>query len=144
MPQFASNLKVIDPKPNRDLKLLEGGELADVVISIQTLDFLSDSDCNEAIICLYKNSRPGAVTYATMNAWDMYYRNHATYVEDGLWHVQLNNGRVKYDLMNNFVKDKASMAKKFGLFRQIYIDEYNIEVRGEGCERRLTFCGVRD
>jgi len=143
MPQFASNFKVINPKPNRDLKLL-GGELADVVISIQTLDFLSDSDCNEVVACLYENSKPGAVIYATMNAWDMYYRNRATYVEDGLWHVQLDNGRVKYDLMCNFVRDKASMAKKFGPFRPIYIDEYNIEVRGEGCERRFTYCGVKD
>jgi 2-polyprenyl-3-methyl-5-hydroxy-6-metoxy-1,4-benzoquinol methylase len=144
MPRFAANFTVIEPKPNRDLKLLGGGKLADVVVSVQTLEFLSDSDGNEAIVCLYENAKPGAIIYATMAAWDMYYRNHATYVEDGLWHVQLDNGRVKYDLMSNFTKDKPSMAKKFGLFRPIYIDEYNIEVRGEGCERRFTYCGVKD
>ena len=85
MPHIASQFKVIDPKPDENQMFFEGIKF-DVVISIQTLDFLSNSDFEKAIRCLYNNMKPGAKLYASMNGWDMYYRKYGEYVGDGLWH----------------------------------------------------------
>src|ERR1700694_5229631 len=58
MPHIAKNLLVIDPKPHADT-LFFGGRF-DIVISIQTLDFLSNTDFARAIKCLWHNMKPGA------------------------------------------------------------------------------------
>lgn len=116
----------------------------DIVLSIQTLDFLSNSDFEAAIESIYSNMKPGAKIYASMNGWQMYYRNHATYVDDGLWHVAFNNGRVNYDLMLNFIRDKEEMLSRFKLFRPVYVDHYDSSFREEGSEFRYTFFGVKD
>ena len=116
----------------------------DVVISIQTLDFMSNTDFNKAIKCIYNNMKPGAKIFASMNAWDMYYKNHSSYMGDGLWHVKFDNGRVKYDLGLNFTKDKDEMRDKFSLFKPIYLDHYDHSFREEGSEKRFTFFGIKE
>ena len=116
----------------------------DIVISIQTLDFLSDTDFNTAIGNLYDNMNPGAKIYASMNRWDMYYRQHAHYADDGLWHVCFHNDRVDYDLYLQFVKDKDDMRRRFSLFKPIYIDHYDSSFREEGSEFRYTFFGMKE
>ena len=142
MPHIAGQFKVIDPEPDEN-QLFFGGDM-DVVISIQTLDFLSNSDFEKAIRCLYNNMKPGAKIYASMNGWQMYYRNHAKYADDGLWHVQFDNGRVDYDLYLNFVKDKDEMREKFKLFKPVYLDYYDSSFREEGSEFRYTFFGIKE
>src|SRR5262249_47240848 len=114
------------------------------VISIQTLDFLSNSDFAQVIKCLWNNMKPGAKIYASMNGWNMYYRNHSEYVGDGLWHVKLKTERLDYDLYLNFVKDKEEMKEKFSLFKQVYLDYYDSSFREEGSEFRYTFFGIRE
>src|SRR5688572_30446390 len=101
MPHIADHFAVIDPKPAADRVFFDGN--LDVVISIQTLDFLSNSDFAVAIQSLYDSMKPGAKIYASMNGWTLYYRNFAEYASDGLWHLQFDNGRVNYDLFLNFV-----------------------------------------
>jgi hypothetical protein len=133
---------VIDPHPDEN-QLFFGGDM-DVVISIQTLDFLSNSDFEKAIRCIYNNMKPGAKIYASMNGWQMYYRNHAEYAGDGLWHVKFDNGRVNYDLYLNFVKDKDEMREKFKLFKPVYLDYYDSSFREEGSEFRYTFFGIKE
>src|SRR5262249_29146738 len=88
MPHIADHLMVINPEPDEENIFFRGG--FDVVISIQTLDFLSNTDFSQAIKCLWNNMKPGAKIYASMNGWNMYYRNHGEYVGDGLWHVKVN------------------------------------------------------
>lgn len=141
MPHIADHFQVIDPKPD-EAQLFFGGDM-DVVISIQTLDFLSNSDFDKAIRCLYNNMKPGAKIYASMNGESMYYRQHARYADDGLWHVKFDNGRVNYDLYLNFVKDKDEMRQKFSLFEPVYLDYYDSSFREEGSEFRYTFFGVK-
>ena len=142
LPHKADQLLVIDPRPDES-KLFFDGDF-DIVISIQTLDFLSDSDFMRAIRCLWNNMKPGAKIYASMNAWDMYYRQHAVYERDGLWHVEFQTTRLSYDLFLNFVRDKDEMREKFKLFKPIYIDHYDFSFREEGSERRYTFFGVKE
>ena len=142
LPHKAHQLDVIDPRPDAS-KSFFGGEF-DIVISIQTLDFLSDTDFTRAVRCLWNNMKPGAKIYASMNAWDMYYRQHGTYVGDGLWHVKFKTDRLDYDLFLNFVRDKDEMRTKFDIFKPIYVDHYDSSFREEGSELRYTFFGMKE
>ena len=142
MPHLADQLAVIDPEPNAE-KILFGAEF-DLVISIQTLDFLSNTDFDEAVKCLYNNMKPGAKIYASMNGYRNYYRNHGEPVGDGLWHIRLKTDRLDYDLYLNFVKDKEEMKAKFSLFKPVYLDYYDSSFREEGSEFRYTFFGIRE
>ncbi len=149
IPERANQFKVISAQPDRHLVffpdiVVPPDDGFDIVISIQTLDFLSNTDFEEAIGAIYKNMKPGAKIYASMNGWQMYYRNHATPAGDGLWHVQFNNGRVDYDLMLNFVENREAMKERFKLFKPIYLDHYDSSFREEGSEFRYTFFGVKE
>lgn len=143
MPHIAHQLKVINPKPDADLKFF-GQKDFDIVISIQTLDFLSHSDFDKAIRCLYNNMKLGAKIYASMNGWDMYYRKFGEYVGDGLWHVRMKTDRLDYDLFLNFVRDKDDMRQRFSLFKPVYLDHYDSSFRHEGSEFRYTFFGIKE
>jgi hypothetical protein len=87
--------------------------------------------------------KPGAFIYASMNGYSMYYRQHATAAEDGLWHVRFKTSRLDYDLYLNFVKDKDEMKERFKLFTPIYVDHYDSSFRHEGSEFRYTFFGQK-
>ena len=142
LPHITDQLIVVDPKPDENKVFFGGG--FDVVISIQTLDFLSNSDFNEAIKCIYNNMKPGAKIYASMNGLNMYYRDHGEYVGDGLWHIKFETSRLNYDLFLNFVKDKDEMKEKFSLFKPVYLDYYDSSFREEGSEFRYTFFGIKE
>lgn len=142
LPHRAANLAVVDPQPDANAVFFEGG--FDIVISIQTLDFLSNTDFAAAITCLWRNMKPGAKIYASMNGWDMYYRRHGTYTGDGLWRVKFQTDRLNYDLFLNFVRDKDEMRQKFSLFKPIYLDHYDSSFREEGSELRYTFFGIKE
>ena len=142
MPNHAENIKLISPVPEAGIRYADDD--VDIVISIQTLDFLSDSDFKKVIQNIYDNMKPGAKIYASFNGWSMYYRNHATYAGDGLWHVKFDNGRVDYDVYLNFVKGKDELREKFSLFKPIYLDYYDSSFREEGSELRYTFFGIKE
>jgi hypothetical protein len=117
-----------------------------VVISIQTLDFLSDTDCQTVLSNLFDQMVPGAVIYASFNGTKNYYFNHSSAIEDGdgLRQVKFNNGRVNYDLKLNFCDSKDEMKSKFRMFKPKYIDSYSSSFREEGSEFRWTFCGTKE
>jgi hypothetical protein len=149
MPERANQFRVISPTPNSELVfypdlVVPPVDGFDVVISIQTLDFLSNSDFEKAVAAIYKNMKVGAKIYASMNGWDMYYRNNGTPIGDGLWHIKFDNGRVNYDLALNFVRDKDDMRHRFRLFKPVYLDHYDSSFREEGSEYRYTFFGVKE
>ena len=144
MPKRKSKLKIIDNKP-RINKIFFKNIKFKIVISIQTLDFLSNKDFNKAIKCIYNNMEQGGIIYASMNAWSHYYRaKYGSYLNDGLWKIKFNNGRVNYDLRYNFVRNKNEMKKKFSLFKPVYIDFYDASFRNEGSEKRYTFLGIKE
>lgn len=142
MPHREQQIKVIEPTPVPAQRYFD--DEMDIVISIQTLDFLSNTDFQTVIRNLYDNMKPGGMIYASMNGWNMYYRQNAEYSHDGLWHVKFDNGRVNYDLFLNFVKDKDEMREKFSLFKPVYLDYYDSSFREEGSEFRYTFFGIKE
>ena len=149
MPEKANQFRVISPKADPELRFFpdifkKESDVFDIVISIQTLDFLSNTDFRKAIKCIYNHMKPGAKIYASMNGTKLYYKNHATYMDDGLWNVKFNNGRVDYDLALNFVESKEEMRDKFKLFKPVYLDHYDSSFREEGSEFRYTFFGIKE
>ena len=142
MPHIADQLMIVAPKPHEENRFFGGN--FDIVISIQTLDFLSNTDFAQAVKCLWSNMKSGAKIYASMNGWNMYYRSHGEYVGDGLWHVKFKTNRVNYDLFLNFVRSKEEMKEKFSLFRPVYLDYYDSSFREEGSEFRYTFFGIKE
>ena len=86
----------------------------------------------------------GGIIYASMNARIIIELQHGKYLSDGLWKIKFNNGRVKYDIRYNFVKNKNEMKKKFKLFKPVYIDYYDSSFRNEGSEKRYTFLGIKE
>ena len=143
MPHIANQFAVIEPKVDENRVFFDGTKF-DIVISIQTLDFLSDADFEKAIRSLYDSMKSGAKIYTSMNAWDMYYRKNGEYAGDGLWHIKFKTDRLDYDLFLNFVKDKDAMREKFKLFKSVYLDHYDLSFRGEGSELRYNFFGVKE
>jgi SAM-dependent methyltransferase len=143
MPHIHDQFSIISPNPDADNVFFDGD--FDIVISVQTLDFLSNSDFEKAIQSLYNSMKPGAKVYITMNGWDMYYRKqHGEYAGDGLWNIKFKTDRLDYDLALNFMKSKDEMVEKLSLFKPIYVDSYDIQVRGEGSEQRYTFFGIKE
>ena len=143
MPSRKNFFKVIDPSPKSNRVFFEK-EKFDIVISIQTLMFLSDTDIRKVVENIYNNMKKGGIIYVSMCAYSHYYRKHAKYVKDGLWNVKFNNGRVKYDIFCNYTKNKDHMKRRFKMFKPLYVDSYDMQFRHEGSEKRYTFCGVKE
>jgi len=144
-----ASFELIAPKPHTGqryfAKHYPDGEWIDVAISIQTLDFLSDTDCQTALNNIYDQMKPGAVIYASFNGTKLFYYNHSHPLAngDGLRHVKFNNGRVSYDLLINFCDSREEMRDKFSMFKPLYLDYYDSSFREEGSEFRWTFCGIK-
>jgi SAM-dependent methyltransferase len=140
----AKQLQVIDPKPDAQKIFLDGD--FDIVISIQTLDFLSNSDFDKAIRSIYNSMKSGGKIYASYNGWSNYLRKHGRYISDGLWHVKFKTkgDRYEYDTYLNFAKNKAEIKKKFSLFKPVYLDYYDASFQEQGSEFRYTFFGVKE
>jgi len=144
------NFELISSVPKPGQRYFEnlnlGSQWIDVAISIQTLDFLSDSDCQIVLQNIYQQMKPGAVIYASFNGTQLYYFNHSSPIPDGdgLRRVKFDNGRVNYDLLLNFCPSREEMQKKFAMFKTLYIDYYDSSFRNEGSEFRWTFCGTKE
>jgi SAM-dependent methyltransferase len=144
----SAHFELIEPHPRSDQRYFESihnqTEWIDVAISIQTLDFLSDTDCEIVLQNIYNQMKPGSIIFASFNGYQMYYRNHGEYIGDGLWHIKFANDRVNYDLNLNFIESKEKLAQKFHMFKPKYIDYYDSSFRNEGSEFRWTFTGTKD
>lgn len=145
---IANHFELIDPVPLRSQKYLSkihgDSQWIDIFTSIQTLDFLSDSDCEIVLNNVYEQMKPGAIVYASFNGYQMYYREHGVYLGDGLWHVKFKKDRVNYDLNLNFIESKEKLIEKFHMFKCKYVDYYDSSFRNEGSEFRWTFTGTKE
>lgn len=124
-------LKLIASKPDMlpffDVKF-------DVVVSIQSLYFLSNSDMAVAVASLHAQMKPGAILYATMVAIDSQFGKISTPAPDGLRRLVKRTERYDTDSYLNFVTDEADMASRFPGFEPILIGYYDADW-GEGSEK---------
>ncbi|MBL8642613.1 MAG: class I SAM-dependent methyltransferase [Rhodospirillaceae bacterium] len=141
MPKIPDHFVKVDPKP--DPNLVHAGGNVDIAISIQTLDFLSDTDFDAALRSIHKSMKTGGFIYASMTGSQCYYKKHSTPIGDGLHRVQLKTDRLDYDICLNFTDSEEDMKQKFGIFKCIYLDYYDSSFRNEGSEFRYTFFGQK-
>jgi cyclopropane fatty-acyl-phospholipid synthase-like methyltransferase len=143
MSDIKENFLVIPPKPSAN-DLFFGGQF-DVVISIQTLYFLSNSDLQVRLKTLYDMMKPGALIYASMMGTQAYFSKYATPAEDGLSKIEFSNDRISYkDFYVNLIKNKRDLEEKFSIFKKVYIGYYDRDYRNEGSEFHYTFTGQKN
>lgn len=144
-----AHFEVIPPAPFQGQKYFSDlfffKEWIDIAISIQTLDFLTDTDCQIVLNNIYEQMKPGAIIYASFNGTNHYYFKNSTEFPDGngLREVKFKNDRIKVDALINFCSSKEEMKEKFSMFQPVYVDYYDSSFREEGSEFRWTFCGVK-
>lgn len=142
MSDIKDHFLVIPPKPVASDRFF-GGQF-DLVVSIQTLYFLSDTDLQVRLKTLYDMMKPGAVIYASMMGTRAYFSKYATPAEDGLSKIDFANDRITYkDFYVNLTKSEQDLEKKFSLFKKVYIGYYDRDYRNEGSEFHYTFTGQK-
>jgi SAM-dependent methyltransferase len=142
MPDVADNLLQIEPKPSES-DMFFGGDF-DLIISIQTLYFLSNTDMQIRLKSLYNMLKPGGIIYASMMGSQAYFSKYATPAEDGMSCINFKNDRIEYDnLYVNLTQSKEDLLQKFSMFKPIYVGHYDRDYRNEGSEFHYTFTGQK-
>jgi SAM-dependent methyltransferase len=127
----SERLKLIFPKPD----MIPFFNVSfDVVVSIQSFYFLSDTDMAIAIASLHAQMKPGAILYATMIALDSQFGKISTDGPDGMRRLVKSNERYDTDSFLNFVTDEADLVSKFPGFEPVLIGYYDADW-GEGSEK---------
>ena len=140
MPHIPDHFRQVDAKPEASADLF-GGKF-DLVISIQTLYFLSDTDFSLALASIYNNMKSGGYIHASMIGEKAALFDFSEPAEDGLRNVTWSNDRIAYkDLYMNFTKSKEDLETRFSQFEKIYIGHYDRDYRNEGSEFHYTFTG---
>jgi SAM-dependent methyltransferase len=142
-PELADSFVVIPPKPRADDDFFGGN--FDVVVSIQTLLLLGESDLEVRLDNLHRQMKPGGVFYATMMGTRSYFYEHSEPAEDGLRKVTIDTPRVKLsDYYVNFTESEEHLKQRFSMFRPVHIGFYSQTFRSdEGAQFHYTFVGVK-
>lgn len=140
--RIADHFEVIDPLPQRN-DVFFGGDF-DIIISIQTLYFLSKKDMETRIWSLYDQLKKGGLFYATMMSARTYYYKFGKPAEDGLLNVTFTNGRIEYkDWHLQFFKSQKEVAEVFKMFESLFQGYYAYDW-GDGDEEHFTFVGRKN
>lgn len=127
---IADRFEVISPKPKEDDVFFGGGY--DVVVAIQSLHYLSDTDMKVRLKSLYDQMPDGAILFATMLGTQSYYWDHATPYEDGLYKITIDWDRVKVnDYYTTFVRNEQDLVRKFSLFQPVHTGFYTARFRSD-------------
>lgn len=142
-PHLADRLIVSEPEPAW-LDTLDLSEL-DVVVAIQALYYLSNTDLADLLERLHARMRPGGVLYATMMGTRCMFHEHSEPADDGLRKVTWDGPRYSLDdYFVNFVADRDDLVARFPMFDPRFVGWYADDIRGdEGEGFHWTFTGVR-
>lgn len=140
-PDLSDHFMEIDPKPSRDDVWFGGG--FDVIYTIQTIYFLSDSDMEERMLSIESMLNPGGIFYTTMMTTESYFFEHSEPAEDGLRKVTFDNGRYSVsDYYINFTESEDEMIQRFERFEPLHVGFYAQKYhKDEGPQHHYTFVG---
>ena len=135
------HFSVISPSPKKDDNFF--GKQFDLVISMQVLYYLNDTDLETRLQSLYNQMNTGAYIYVSMVGEQCYWYDNSTAAEDGVRLVEFNNGRYQMDShCMSFIKDKEQLIEKFSLFEKLHVGFYDAQyLESEGSEYHYTFIG---
>lgn len=141
MPDIADHFQEIGLKPTKDQRFFGGN--FDVIVSIQSLYYYTDSDFAVRMQTLYDMMKPGGFVYFTMMGTKCWFFDYATPAGDGLYRIDITTSRVRYkDYYILFVKDETDLKAKFKMFEPIHIGFYSYKTReDEGTDYHYTFFG---
>lgn len=144
MPDKQEQFKLIAPQPEKDQRYFE--TQFDLIISVQTLYYLADSDLQVCLDNLYRALKPGGLFYATMMGSSAYYYQYAQAAHDGLYEVNFpadHRLNLSHYYMK-FVHSKAEMESLFQRFEKQHLGYYDAQIRDdEGSEFHYTFLGQK-
>lgn len=139
-PDIADHFAEVNPKPQKT-DMFFGGQF-DLIVSIQTLYFLSDSDLKIRLESLYNMLKPGGYIYASMMGTKAYFSKFATPAGDGMSKIDFANDRISYrNFFVNLTESPEDLEAKFQMFEKLYIGYYDRDYRNEGSEFHYTFTG---
>lgn len=143
-PQLAGRVELIDPKPTPGQTFFDGQ--FDLVLAVQCLYYLSDSDLKTVVQNLYEMTRPGGVFYATMMSTkqDQFFENSVS-SSDGLRKVDFETGRMKVeDYYVNFTASEEELVEKMKPFERVHVGFYSSKFReDEGTSHHFSFVGQK-
>lgn len=145
MPGIADQFSVIDPKPSADAVFF-GGDY-DVVVSIQTMHYFTNTVMKDLLASIYNQMKKGAVLYTTVMASKCtWHRNNAVLQGDGLWKVDFKNDRIEVkDYYVNFVESEEHLVERFSLFKPLHTGYYSFRYRKDELDEHFyTFVGVKE
>jgi len=145
MPEISDHFALINPQSKAEDVFFGGGY--DVVIAIQSLYYLSDSDMMIRLDSIYNQMKKGGLIYATMmgTRCDWFFENSVEH-KDGLMKVNFSTTRLNVrDRFINFTEDEEDLLNKFKMFRKVHIGYYDAKYReDEGSDFHYTFIGIKD
>lgn len=141
MSDIADNFKVIEPEPK--IKDCFFNQSFDLVISIQALYYMNNSDLEIRLQSIYEQMNPGGIIYVSMVGTKCYWYKNSVPMEDGSRLVSFNNGRYKMsDHCMTFTDDESSLVKKFHMFEKLHVGYYDaVYLENEGSEFHYTYIG---
>jgi SAM-dependent methyltransferase len=140
-PDLADHFLRIDPKPQPDDEWF-GGDYS-VVVSIQTLCLLSQTDLEVRLESLYSQLRDGGIFYATVMGTKHWYYDNSTPAEDGMREVNISGKRLTVSsFFVNFNDSEEDVKRKFHMFEPLHLGFYSQKYRAdEGAGFFYTFVG---
>jgi len=116
-----------------------------VIISIQTLYYLSPKDLSIRIQSLYNQMLPNSYIYVTMMGSSCWFYDHATKQDSGMHSVNLECKRFKLsDYRVTFMHSESELIDTFKLFKPLHIGYYAAKYRSdEGDDFHYTFIGLK-
>jgi len=119
LPDIENHFQMIDPEPTQTDMFFDGD--FDLVISIQVLYYLNDTQLKARLKSLYNMMKPGGYIYASMMGSKCWYYDHSTPGEDGMRSVSLKTKTYSIDnYYVNFIETQEEMLDKFSLFKKIH------------------------
>ena len=154
--KYKNNFKVINPKPNINDNFFN--KKFDLIISTQTLYFLSDIDLKKRLISLRNLLKPNGFVYFTMKATKHIYWSKCSNKKkdnDGLTLVNLNklNKNLNYKKRQklntyvhyiNFTRSEKELKEKLKMFKKLNIGYYDLSLHDtKSSSHHYTFFGKK-
>ena len=151
IPYLASNFKCISPLCKPD-DIWFDDTIFDIIVSFQTLYYLSDTDLKIRLQSLYNMLKPGGFFIATMMHSSCWYYDMSEPADDGMHFVKFfreqDVGRVgltQNDHYINFTDSEEDLIDKFSIFKPLHTKGYydGVYRDDQGSEKHLVFVGQK-
>lgn len=129
-----------------ELDTLFNGVFFDLIVCNQVLYYMDNKSREYTIKTLYNITKVGGFIQAThMSFLCTQYYDHAKYLNNGLWMVNMSNERYTLDYYYvNFATNKTEVEQIMKPFERLEIGQYSEEyIESEGLGHHYNYVGVK-